>query len=75
MLRTRNAALGWIAGGTLGVLGVLMALPALRSIFGFGALAPGQFALAIGVAAGGLVGCELVKRLVPVRGGIGRRTA
>ena len=67
MLGTRNAALRWIAGGTLGVLGVLMAIPALRSIFSFGALAPGQFALAFGVAAGSLMGCEIVKRLVPVR--------
>ena len=38
MLGTRNAALGWIAGVTIVVLGVLMAIPALRTIFGFGAL-------------------------------------
>ena len=74
MLGTRNAALGWIAGGTLGVLGLLMAIPALRSIFGFGALAPGQYALALGVAVGSLIGCEIVKRLVPVRGAAGGRT-
>ena len=66
MLRVGNAALGWISGGALAVLGLLMALPGLRSLFDFGALSPGQLALAVAVAGGSLVGCEVVKRVVPV---------
>jgi Ca2+-transporting ATPase len=67
MFGVRNAALGWISGATLVMLAVLMAIPALRSIFGFGPLTPQQIALAVGAATGSLIGCEVVKRLVPVR--------
>jgi len=64
MFGARNPALGWISGATLVVLAALIAIPALRSIFGFGALSPVQLALALGVASGSLIGCEIVKRVV-----------
>ena len=63
MFGARNPALGWISGATLVMLAALMAIPPLRSIFGFGALSPVQLALALGAAVGSLLGCELVKRL------------
>lgn len=68
MFGTRNPALGWISGATLVVLTLLMTIPALRSLFGFGALAPYQIGIAVGVASASLIGCEIVKRLVTARG-------
>ena len=68
MFGTRNPALGWISGATLVVLTLLMTIPALRSLFGFGALAPYQIGIAVGVASASLIGCEIVKRLLTARG-------
>jgi Ca2+-transporting ATPase len=73
MFGTRNPALGWISGATLVVLATLMAVPTLRSIFGFGALSPGQLALGLGVALGSLIGCEIVKKLVTPGGSTGAK--
>jgi Ca2+-transporting ATPase len=66
MRGTRNPALGWITGGTLMGLAAILAIPALRALFGFGALHAGQIALAVTAAGLGLLGCELVKKLVRV---------
>jgi Ca2+-transporting ATPase len=44
-LRSRNAALWWVIGGTLVVLGLVLYVPALRNIFYFGVLSAADLAI------------------------------
>ena len=44
-LRSRNAALWWVIGGTLVVLGLVLYVPALRNIFSFGVLSAADLAI------------------------------
>lgn len=47
-LRIRNAALWWVVGGATGLLALVLAVPALRSLFSFGPLGPVDIALSVG---------------------------
>jgi Ca2+-transporting ATPase len=57
----RNPTVGWILGGALVVLVVLLTVPVLRDIFGFGAISLGDAAVVAVAAAAGVTWFELAK--------------
>lgn len=60
-LRLRNAALGWLAGGTLVALALSLYVPAVRDLFRFAPLSVTQWFMALVAALGGLSLFELYK--------------
>lgn len=58
-----NAQFGWIAGGTIVVLGVVMGVPAVSRLFAFAAPPPTTLLAAVGFVVVGLMWFELVKRV------------
>ena len=60
-LRTPNAALWWVIGGTLGFLAFVLYVPGLRELFGFTYLHPNDVLLAFTAGAIGIVWFELFK--------------
>jgi Ca2+-transporting ATPase len=67
-----NTQFGWIAAGTILVLGVVLAVPAVSRLFAFVAPLPATLLAAVGVALLSVTWFELVKR---VQGQGVRRTA
>jgi hypothetical protein len=61
MLRERNAALWWIAAGTLAALATTIYLPAAAAIFRFAPLGAVDFALACGAGLAGVAWLDLRK--------------
>jgi len=60
-LRTPNAALWWVVGGTLGFLAFVLYVPGLRELFGFTYLHLNDVLLAFAAGATGIGGFELFK--------------
>jgi Ca2+-transporting ATPase len=60
-LRTPNAALWWVVGGTLGFLAFVLYVPGLRELFGFTYLHVNDVLLAFAAGATGIVWFELFK--------------
>jgi Ca2+-transporting ATPase len=56
-----NPTVGWILGGALVVLVALLTVPALRDIFGFGAIGLGDAVVVAAAAAAGLTWFEVAK--------------
>jgi Ca2+-transporting ATPase len=66
-LRAPNPALWWVTAGTLALLGAILYVPLLRSLFGF-SLLPGLDLLAcLGAGVLSIAWFELLKRLAPRR--------
>lgn len=59
--RRRNPAFWWIAGAALVLLTLVLGLPALRSIFGFGPLSLGDGAVVAAAAASSVLWLEAVR--------------
>jgi Ca2+-transporting ATPase len=64
VLRRRNAAFWGVAAGAAAMLAAILAVPALRGLFHFGPLHPGDVALALGSAVAILGVLESAKRLL-----------
>jgi Ca2+-transporting ATPase len=60
-LRTRNAALWWITGGTVLLLGLVLAVPAVRDLFTFSLPPAPELLLCLAVAIASLLWFEVVK--------------
>jgi Ca2+-transporting ATPase len=58
-----NLQFGWIAGGTVAVLGAVLGLPAIGRLFSFAAPPPEMLLAALGAAGLGMVWFESVKRI------------
>lgn len=65
LLAGRNAALWWIAGGTLLFLGLVLVVPVLREAFAFGILHGVDLARCLAGAAIAWTGFVLAARLLP----------
>ncbi len=63
----RNPTVGWILGGALVVLGALLTLPALRDVFGFGAIGPVDAVVVVTAALAGVTWFEVAKLTGRVR--------
>ena len=63
VLRTPNAALWWIVGGTLVGLALVIYLPPLREVFRFAPLHPGEIMISVAAAFTAILWFELIKRL------------
>jgi Ca2+-transporting ATPase len=61
MMRQRNPALWWIAGGTAMLLGLVLGLPPARTLFRFAALDVGDLGLAVAAGLACLAWCEGLK--------------
>jgi Ca2+-transporting ATPase len=59
--RARNPALWWVTGGTLALLGVILYVPSMRSLFRFDLLHADDLGLCVGAAAVGTLWFELLK--------------
>jgi P-type Ca2+ transporter type 2C len=46
-LRTRNAALWWVVGGTILLLGLVLYIPVVRDLFDFSPLSPLELAICL----------------------------
>jgi Ca2+-transporting ATPase len=57
-----NQPFGWIAAGTLVVLGIVLSVPVISRLFSFAAPPPALLLAALGAAGLGLVWFEVVKR-------------
>jgi Ca2+-transporting ATPase len=66
-LRLRNAALWWVAGGTVAVLTALLTFPASRQLFGFASLPPAQMAAAVGAGVVSVLWFEVFKIVARIR--------
>ncbi len=63
MLRVRNAAFRWVAGGTLTILGVVLFVPFPQRLFHFAPLHPVDVALSAGAGLTCVLWFEAVKKL------------
>lgn len=63
----RNPTLGWIVGGALAVLVLLLSVPALRDVFGFGPVDVREVAVVVAAAAAGVTWFEVAKLLGRIR--------
>jgi Ca2+-transporting ATPase len=65
MRRARNAALGWVVGGTVVLLALVLAVPALRGLFAFSALHIDDVVVCVAAAVASILwfeGLKLVRR-------------
>ena len=60
-LRSRNAALWWVVGGALTFLGLVLSVPFLRKLFGFGELHLNDLGLCLAAGAVSILWFELFK--------------
>lgn len=60
-LRTKNAALWWVAGGTIAMLTVLLSLAPTRALFRFAVMHPSDLLIAGGVGAASVAWFEIFK--------------
>jgi P-type Ca2+ transporter type 2C len=60
-LRARNAALWWIVGGTLLLLGLVLYVPGVRTLFDFSLLSPLELALCLAAGIISLLWFEVLK--------------
>ena len=61
MLREKNAAFKWVATGTVVVMGLILTVPFLKSLFKFGSVSGSDFCLALAGALVAVVLMEIVK--------------
>jgi Ca2+-transporting ATPase len=62
-LRTRNAALWWIVGGTLLFLGLILSIPGVRDLFDFSLLSPTELVLCLAAGITSILWFEALKVL------------
>lgn len=62
-LKVRNAALWWVIGGAMLILGVILSVPALRSLFAFGPLHPIDILFCVGTGLVSIAWFEALKAL------------
>jgi len=67
MLREKNAAFKWVVTGTVTVLGLILTVPFLKTLFKFGSVTGSDFCLALAGALVAVVLMEIVK-LFSLRG-------
>jgi Ca2+-transporting ATPase len=63
-LAERNAALWWVTGGTVTMLGLLLVVPQLRSLFRFSVMHPVDVAIMVGAGIASVVWFEIYKAVV-----------
>ncbi len=66
-LRMRNAALWWVAGGTVGVLVTLLSFASTRDLFGFTVVSAMQMAAAVAIGVASVAWFEVYKLIVRAR--------
>ncbi|HET7225759.1 MAG TPA: cation-translocating P-type ATPase [Candidatus Eisenbacteria bacterium] len=66
-IRSPNAALWWVMGGAVAFLLIALYVPAVREVFRFSTLHPGDLAVCVAAAAGSTAGFELIKLLASRR--------
>jgi P-type Ca2+ transporter type 2C len=66
-LRSENKTLWWILGAAVVLLGLVLYVPPVRSLFTFGALQLSDIGLCIGIGLISIVGCEFIKYLMKPR--------
>jgi P-type Ca2+ transporter type 2C len=64
-----NRALWWIAGGTVGVLALVLLLPFTQDLFGFGAMDAGRSAVAVAAGVASVLWFEVYKLVMRRRHG------
>jgi len=62
-LRSENRALWWILGSAVVLLGLVLYIPPVRSLFSFGAMQLSDLALCFGIGLISIIGCEIIKYL------------
>jgi Ca2+-transporting ATPase len=75
-LTRRNPALWWVIGGTLGILGALLAVPSARQLFGFAPVHPSDLLVMVGAGVLSVVWFEAYKvlRRIRERAAVGSRS-
>jgi Ca2+-transporting ATPase len=66
-LRSENKALWWILGSAIVLLGLVIYIPPVRSLFSFGPMQLSDLALCFGIGLMSIAGCELIKYLTRPR--------
>jgi Ca2+-transporting ATPase len=66
-LRSENRALWWILGSAMVLLGLVLYIPPVRSLFNFGFMQPSDLAVCFGIGLMSIIGCEVIKLIARPR--------